>query len=123
MLAGSGGKIFELNKKGNKSIADLAVSKYKSWEWIFGWSPDYELNCNFQFQEMDCHIFMKVHRGIIEDCKLESKKIPEGDLGRLMNLLQDCQHEADILRKVIKAWNYPAISQENAIEEMVWSFF
>ena len=111
MLAGSGGKLFELSKQENKAISDLAVSKYRSWDWIFGWSPDYELNSNFQFQEMDCQIFIKVHRGILKDCSLESKKIPEEDLGRLMNLLQDCRHEADSIRKVIKTWNYPAISQ------------
>jgi hypothetical protein len=59
----------------------------------------------------------------LKDCSLESKKIPQEDLGRLMDLLSDCRHDADTLRKVIKTWNHPAISQENAIEEMVWSFF
>jgi lipoate---protein ligase len=123
MLTGSGGELFELTEQENKAITDLAVSKYRSWDWIYGWSPDYELNSNFQFLEMECQIFLKVHRGILKDCQLKSKKIPEGDLGRLAILLRDCRHEPGSLKKAIKAWNYPAISLENAIEEMVWSFF
>lgn len=123
MLTRSGGKLFELSERELKAISDLAVSKYRSWDWIYGWSPDYELNGNFQFQEIDCQIFVKVHKGILKDCLLESKKIPEEDLDRLLNILRDCPHEADSIRKVIKAWNYPAISKEDVIEEMVWSFF
>ncbi len=40
-----------LSEQVNKVISDLAGSKYRSWEWIYGWSPDYELNSDFQFQE------------------------------------------------------------------------
>ena len=123
MLAGSGEKPVELSGKENEAISDLAVSKYRSWDWIFGWSPDYELNSKFQLQELDCQIYIKVHKGILKECSLESKKIPGEDLGRLVNLLHDCRHEADSIRKAVKAWNYPGISSEYAIEEMAWSFF
>jgi lipoate-protein ligase A len=123
MLTRTGGILYKLTEKEQTAISDIADSKYRSWEWIFGWSPDYELNGSFQFREFDCRIFVKIHRGILKDCSLESKNIPEEDLSRLMNLLPDCRHEEDCIRKVIKAWNYPAISLENVIEEMVWSFF
>ncbi len=123
MLSRSGGKLFELSKQEHSAISDLADSKYRSWDWIYGWSPDYELKNYFLYQELDCQIFVKVHRGILKECSLESKKIPEEDLGILINLLRDCRHEADSIGKVIKAWNYPAISRENVIEEMVFSFF
>jgi lipoate-protein ligase A len=123
MLSRSDGKLFDLSEQEHTAITDLAVTKYRSWNWIYGWSPDYELNSNFQFQEMDCQIFVKVHRGILKNCALISKKIPEKDLGRLENLLLDCRHEAESIRNVIRTWNYPAVSQENVIEELVWSFF
>jgi lipoate---protein ligase len=123
MLSGSGGKLFELSQHERVAISDLAGSKYRSWDWIFGWSPDYELRNIFEFQDLECQIFIKVHRGILKDCSLKSKRIPEEDLGLLVNLLIDCRHEEDSLRKVIKTWNYQAISRENVIEEMVFSFF
>jgi lipoate---protein ligase len=123
MLAGSGEDLFELSRQENKAISDLAASKYRSWDWIFGWSPDYEMKSNFQLPELDCQIFIKVHKGILKECVLESKNIPGVDLGRLVNLLLECRHEAGSIRKAIKAWNYPGIRSENALEEMVWSFF
>ena len=123
MLSRSEGELFELSEQELKAISDLAVSKYRSWEWIFGWSPDYELESNFQFHELDCRIHIKVHRGLLKDCLLESEKIPETDLSRLVYLLKDCPHEENALRKVIIDWKYPEINEEDGLEEMVWSFF
>jgi lipoate---protein ligase len=123
VLSRSEGKLFELSAPESKAISELAVSKYRSWGWIYGWSPDYELNSHFCFGELDCQIILKAHRGILMDVFLKSEKIPEEDLSRLIILLKECPHEADSIRKVIKAWNHPAISRQEEIEEFVWSFF
>jgi lipoate-protein ligase A len=123
MLTRTEGEELKLNEMETKAISDLAASKYRSWDWVFGWSPDYELRNTYQIKELDWRIFLKVHRGILKECSLESESIPEYDLGRLMNSLGNGRHEEGTIRKAIKAWNYPGISQENAIEEMVWSFF
>jgi lipoate-protein ligase A len=123
MLTLTGGEVIEMSEQECAAIAELAVSKYRSWDWTYGWSPDYELNSSFQFQEMDCRIFVKAHRGLLKDCSLESEKIPEEDIHRLITLLRDCPHESGSIKRVIKAWNFPAISREDVIEEMAWSFF
>jgi lipoate-protein ligase A len=123
MLSRAGGKMFELSKQEHLAISDLADSKYRSWDWIYGWSPDYELRNTFEFQDLECQIFIKVHRGILKDCSFESRKISKDDLSILLNLLRDCRHEEDSIRKLIKTWNYPPITQEYVIEEMVFSFF
>jgi hypothetical protein len=54
---------------------------------------------------------------------LESKQIPEANRGKLMKLLLGCPHEAETIRGMLNAWNYPDISQENVIAEFVNSFF
>jgi lipoate---protein ligase len=123
VLSGSGAKLFTLSDPESKAISELAVSKYRSWQWIYGWSPDYELNSNFQSREMDCQIFLKVHRGLLTEVSLKSEKIPGEDLARLIGLLLECRHEADSIRKVIHAWNFQAISGQEEIEPFVWSFF
>jgi lipoate-protein ligase A len=123
MLASSGGKMFELSEQDRASVAELAGTKFRSWEWIFGWSPDYELTSTFQYEDIICHIHSKVNRGILKQCRLESGQIPVGELDRLITLLKDCRHDADQIRTVIKAWNYPVVSQKNAVEELVYSFF
>jgi lipoate-protein ligase A len=123
MLNRTKGKIMTLSAKESNKIENLATSKYRTWDWIFGWSPDYQLTNNFHYQETDCRIFVNVHRGIIKDCLLDSEKISPDDLRSLISLLENCRHDADNIRKAVKAWNHPAISEEKVVEEMVWSFF
>lgn len=123
VLSGSGGKLLGLADAESKSISELAGSKYRSWDWIYGWSPDYELTSDFQWKGTDCRIFLKTHRGVIVDVSLKSEKIPEKDLAGLTGLLRECRHEACSIRNIIKGWNYPAISGPEETEEFVWAFF
>jgi len=123
MLTRFEGELVEPGEPELNAVSGLASSKYRSWEWVFGWSPDYELRSAFQIQNIDCQILVKVHRGIIKECFLESQQIPGEDLGRLIRLLKDCRHEADQIIRVLKEWDYLAIRQEHIIQEMAYSFF
>jgi lipoate---protein ligase len=123
MLTRSGGKQVELSRDQIAAIEDLAINKYRTWDWVYGWSPDYELRNTFLFQDLECRIFLSAHRGILKDCRLESQQIPEPYLHTLMNLMTDCRHEREQIRKRINTWSYPGISEEKAIEEFVSSFF
>ncbi len=123
MVSRTGGNVFEPGEEIKNSVTSLANSKYRSWEWIYGWSPDYEINSEFHFENLDCLIHIKVHRGIMKDCVLKSNTIPGEDLERLKSLLLESRHEWEQVRTVLKDWNNRLISGEKETEEMVWSFF
>jgi lipoate-protein ligase A len=123
MLNREGGKQVELSRDRIMAIEELASTKYRTWNWIYGWSPDYELHNTFTSGDLECRIFIKVHRGYLINCFLESNQIPRSDLDALASLLLDCPHDAEPIRTVINAWNNPAFSQEIVIEELVSSFF
>jgi lipoate-protein ligase A len=123
MLTREGGNPVELSQDKIMAVEELANTKYRTWNWIYGWSPDYELHNAFKSGDLECLIFIKVHRGFLKDCLLESNQIPHSDLRALANLLLDCPHDAEPIRTVINAWNHPALRQEIVIEELVNSFF
>jgi lipoate-protein ligase A len=123
MLTRTNGKKLELSQTQTRAISDLADSKYRSWDWIFGWSPDYELNSNFQFQEWEGQIFIKAHRGIIKECVLHSKIVPGEDLESLAQLLHTGRHDVSSIKKALRDWKCQLIRDEDAIGEIAWSFF
>ncbi len=123
MLTREGGKQAHLDRDQTAAIEDLAGSKYRTWEWIYGWSPDYEFRTVFKFQDLECLIFLNAHRGILKDCRLESKQVSEPDLHRLMDMLTGCRHEPEQIRTIVKTWNHPVICREDIIGEFVSSFF
>jgi lipoate---protein ligase len=67
---------------------NLAVSKYHTWEWTYGYGPEYELNRNFSFMGNNVSCTMTVQGGIIRDCKLSGPGVPENEGKKL----EGCRH-------------------------------
>lgn len=85
-------------------VRKLARSKYTTWEWVYGWSPDYHFLFNEQAMFSGS---LKVHRGIITVAEIHSGRLPENILQQLIGRLAGSRHEAgaieDILREVLPA--------------------
>ncbi len=62
---------FHLTQKMISDIQRLAISKYESDEWTYGYSPDYTLYKDTSFQEHRIRFSMKVSKGIISDFNIE----------------------------------------------------
>ena len=103
-------KHFLLNYKGNvcvfspqeeKSIQELAISKYRTWEWVYGWSPDYEFSGEWRPGKIQVTIWLKVHRGMITDCRLISDDIPAHLLNNFTGLMKGLPHEENSLLEAV----------------------
>ncbi|HJZ39136.1 MAG TPA: lipoate--protein ligase [Bacteroidales bacterium] len=92
-LSYSGNSNYNLTPQEERTIQNLAVSKYSTWEWIYGWSPDYEFHGEWLSDNLRVTIWLKVHRGMIEACNLLSNELPQHLLDKLMVLLTGMPHE------------------------------
>lgn len=54
-------------------ISKLAEEKYKSWDWNFGYSPDYFLQRKIEIEDQTLNLKMKVRKGIIVEVISEPK--------------------------------------------------
>jgi lipoate---protein ligase len=79
---------YELPCDAKDEALKIADSKYRSWEWTFGYGPEYEMHKNFRFMENDISCKITVKGGIISDCELSGTGIPE-DEGKK---LEGCRH-------------------------------
>jgi lipoate-protein ligase A len=123
MMGHFNGTEFQPDEKTMKAIRELARSKYRTWEWIYGWSPDYEFRNVIHAMAYSLHIDLKIHRGIITGCSLVSGEIPGDHLIRLENRLNGCHHEAGQIRDVLLNWKYTVWQNENELQDLVFGFF
>jgi len=60
----------KLNREEEESIQKLMHEKYKSYQWNFGYSPDYEFNRRWISNKDEYTVRLKVKEGIIEDAEI-----------------------------------------------------
>jgi lipoate---protein ligase len=67
-----GSSIYELNKDDHMLIRKLAEEKYRTWEWNYGYSPDYKLENDLSINGETWNIKMAVSKGIILDLEIRN---------------------------------------------------
>lgn len=78
------------------AIRKQADEKYKSFEWNFGYSPDYEFQNSWVYNNARYHIALKVKEGIIKAAELSG---PWQDNESVAGLLTGCRHDRIAIRE------------------------
>ncbi|MDX9810900.1 MAG: lipoate--protein ligase [Bacteroidales bacterium] len=83
-----GTEVGYLTETEKKAIRILAEDKYHSWEWNYGYGPDYHFTA---LSEYKCNLYtihFFVRDGIISECTIRGN----GDLEKVAKLLEGCRH-------------------------------
>jgi lipoate-protein ligase A len=67
----SGAETFSLSEDDKKNAETLAESKYRSWEWNYGYGPEYHFNNRFAYKGKKCLCSLYVKDGIIMECQIK----------------------------------------------------
>jgi lipoate-protein ligase A len=122
-LSHTGNVNYSLTPHEERTIQDLAVSKYSTWEWIYGWSPDYEFQGEWVSDNVRVTIWLTVHRGKIAACELISDELPQHLLGKLKQRLTGMPHEeTGILTTVNDLGILQGVKDEGSVD-FVRAFF
>jgi lipoate-protein ligase A len=117
------GEIYHPAEETMMAVLELSKLKYNSWEWIYGWSPDYEFQGDAVCPAGILHVHLKVHRGVIISCSLQSSQISGDHLRSLENCITGCRHEADHLENLLRNWKYVGCENENCLKDLLFGFF
>lgn len=69
------------------AVLRLAESKYGTWEWTYGHSPEFHVTKEVTFAGKRLSIGLTVERGIITTCNIVPASLPRGTAERLCGLL------------------------------------
>jgi lipoate-protein ligase A len=113
------GKVHEPDVMVKAQIQRLADEKYRSWEWIYGWSPDYSFKNEWKNDRFTIYIGLEVHKGMIENCSLECTEL---SLYAAAGLIKGNRHDEKNIRKSLEEAGLVAKMNLNDFESLVFSF-
>ena len=70
---------YQLSKHEKEEIEKLSIEKYKSWEWNFGYTPNFTILQNITWKAMVLELSIKVSKGLIQHIEVNKESFVELD--------------------------------------------
>jgi lipoate-protein ligase A len=86
-----------LSPKDFKEIENLVNSKYATWEWNYGYAPDYFFQKKIKTKSGDVKVELEVVKGIIIHAKIESSFLDKNHIFNLNQMLVGLSHHPETL--------------------------
>jgi lipoate-protein ligase A len=94
LLFYEGSGLYEAAPNEHEAIRNLAETKYKTWEWNFGYSPAYSFTINLQLYTKIIPLVLKVENGKFVQCDLPAD-LENEPLTMLLNNLKGIFHKEE----------------------------
>lgn len=93
----------ELNKEELSQIKAISEDKYTTWEWNYGYSPNFELNKRYKLSNNTrIQSRLKIEKGLISKCEFKSSdKNINPSLFLISNAILNKQHNYYLLNNII----------------------
>lgn len=86
---------YTLNEEDKRSIESLAQSKYRIWEWNFGYSPTYAVERTLNMAQSAISVKLYVEKGVITQIDSDDSRL---------NILVGKFHQPDIIREQLSSY-------------------
>lgn len=91
-----GMKLYQLPEDEKKMAENLAITKYRTWEWNYAYGPEYQFNNIFEVEGNKCTCRLFVRDGKIRECEIKGLKHPE----MICKKLTGCRHMVEDLLEI-----------------------
>ncbi len=88
---------YAFNKTDQEEISRLIDNKYKTWNWNFGYGPDYIFRNSIKTGGVQFSLELTVKSGNIADCQISS----EADYRDLEQSLKGVRHSFEDVKRVV----------------------
>jgi lipoate---protein ligase len=95
-------KLHQFSKTDWEAIRKLADEKYSNWDWNFGKSPKFDIQCRERLSMGEIDVRMNVENSKISELKIYGDFFAEGDTHELEVLLIDHAYEKESIQDAIK---------------------
>lgn len=94
--------IYELTSEDKAGIQKLVDEKYSTWDWNFGYSPDYNFQKGIKTEGGHIEINLNVNRGIIKNAKIFGDFFNTKDIVEIEQLLIGTPHNHEQIKQRLK---------------------
>ena len=106
------GERYDPETEENEKVRRLAAGKYRQWEWIYGYSPEYRFENELTADGGRITIRFSVQKGLIRDFTLETDLFPAEVCIHMRELVNGCRHGWEDLLPLAGKIKLPGIPAE-----------
>lgn len=103
-------------------IQALADSKYSTWDWNFGFSPDYNFSKAIKIPAGFIEVHLDVSNGIIQAAKIYGDFFAQAPIEELEAKLQGQKHDAEQLKRFLETVDLSLYFGQASTEELLEAF-
>lgn len=98
-------RMYEFTQEDIEIIQKLRDEKYSTWEWNFGYSPDYDFKQGARTPGGTIEMNMNVSKGVIQDVKITGDFFHIKDIEVIERALENTRHEEQAIRQVLNQFD------------------
>ncbi|HET8854352.1 MAG TPA: lipoate--protein ligase [Salinimicrobium sp.] len=115
-------RMYEFTEADLKKIQEIRDKKYSTWEWNFGYSPEYDFTNGVRTPGGTLEMHMNVSKGIITDVRIHGDFFHIKDIAPIESALENNRHEEKEIRKVLQQFDlreyFSNISEDDLLSVM-----
>ncbi len=116
-------KIYQFNHNDIKQVNKLIEDKYSTWEWNYGYSPEYTFEKNIQQGNKKLEIKLKVEKGVIKKVDLIGNIFENNHLLEIKELLTNIEHKESSISKSLQLTFNKIANKNIQLQDFVWALF
>lgn len=116
-------KMYEFTEEDLQKIQEIRDEKYSTWEWNYGYSPDYNFTEGARTKGGTIEMNMNVSGGMITDVKIYGDFFHIKDIDPIERALENTKHEESEIRKVLQQFDLKEYFNEITEDDLVSIMF
>lgn len=121
-LSGNGFETDSLSEEELAEVRNLAETKYRSWDWVYGRSPEYDVHSKRWWDAGMLEVYISVKKEHIENIKFYGDFLAVMPLSEVSEALKGCLYQKEEVRRVISEFPlkemFGGISEDEILETM-----
>ncbi|NJW52044.1 lipoate--protein ligase [Salinimicrobium oceani] len=98
-------RMYEFTEEDLAAIQKIRDDKYSTWEWNFGYSPDYNFRQGARTTGGTVEMNMNVANGVIQEVKITGDFFHIRDISPIEQALKNTKHNEEEIRSVLKQFD------------------
>lgn len=115
-------EIYSFTEEDIAAIEKLVVEKYSTWDWNFGYSPDYNFKKADKVPAGFIEVHLDVHKGHIQQAKIFGDFFALNPIEDLEHTLVGVKHEQEAIRSVLEAIDIKSYFGNVTVEQVLAIF-
>jgi lipoate-protein ligase A len=116
-------KMYEFTEEDLAAIQKIRDEKYATWEWNYGYSPDYNFQRGVRTQGGTLEMNLQVHKGVIQEVKITGDFFHILDIQPIEEAFCGTPHDENKIREVLKKFALEDYFKDISEDDLVAAMF